>query len=345
MDIVSLDDLEDLARRRMAAADFAYVSGGSWDEVTLRENVAAFRRRSLRSRVFRDVSSVSTASAMLGAPVALPVGVAPMAMQALAHPEAERAMARGAAEAGAPMIVSTLSSRPLEEIAACRADAPQWFQLYVHRDRGVARELMERAVAAGFTAIVVTGDLPVVAHRDRELRARFRGTPSFGNFPARRDDDGTFAHFIDGLHDQAVTWADLTWVRATSGLPLVVKGVMTGDDARLACEHGASAIVVSNHGGRQLDRSPASIDALEEVVAAVGSRCEVYLDGGVRRGLDVLVALSLGARGVFIGRPAFYALACGGGDAVRDALRQLQREMTLGMALMGVTGVELLTAS
>jgi isopentenyl diphosphate isomerase/L-lactate dehydrogenase-like FMN-dependent dehydrogenase len=293
--------------------------------------------------VLVDVSAISTATEFLGAPVALPVAMAPVALQHFAHPDAEPAAASAAARAGAQFCLSTVSSRSLEDVAAAADDAgggPRWFQLYVHRHRQRAAELVARAAAAGFRAIVVTADLPVAGNRERDRRNRLAYPQSFGNFEwAAGAHDDPIAATIGAFTDSTLTWDDLAWLRGLSDLPLIVKGVLTGADAQLAVEHGAAGIVVSNHGGRQLDRTPATIDVLAEVVDAVAGRAEVYLDGGVRRGVDVLTALALGARGVLIGRPFIYALAAAGEAGVARAFDILAAELATDMALLGVTAL------
>jgi 4-hydroxymandelate oxidase len=333
--ITTLHEFEPRARAVMDAAAFDYVAGGSWDELTLDENEAAWRQRRLRPRVLVDVSSVDPSSTLLGVPVALPVAVAPMAVQGLAHPDGELAAIRGAAAAGVPYILSTTSSRSIEEVAAAAPDAVRWFQLYVQSDAAWTRRLVERAAAAGYGAIVLTVDLPVLGFRDRDRRSGFE-LPPLGNFAEVGATHGSHAAVEPGLqHQTSLTWGDLSEIRGWSGLPLVLKGVMTAEDARLAVEHGADAVVVSNHGGRQLDRVQAGVDALAEVVAAVGGRTEVWVDGGVRRGLDIAIALALGARGVLVGRPVYWALAAGGQAGVERAFAILRDEFEIALALLG----------
>lgn len=336
-EILRLDDLEPLAHRAMESSAFDYYVGGAADEATLRDNVAAFARRKLRPRVLVDVANIDSATTMLRTPVSMPVALAPTALHRLAHPEGEVAVSRAAAAAGVLMHAATFSSCSLEDIANA-AEGPRWFQLYVHKDRAVSEDLVLRAAASGYQAIVVTADLPVPGYRERELRGHFvvpdDAVPgNFRNAADREELLGYLAHEID----QTLTWADVEWLRGLSELPVVIKGVLTAEDARLAVEHGAKAVVVSNHGGRQLDRSPASIDVLEEVVDAVRGEIEVYLDGGVRRGTDVLIALALGARAVLMGRPYLWALAAGGEAGVAHALELMRAELTNAMALLGVT--------
>ena len=333
--IVALDELEELADGLMDEAAFDYVAGGSWDELTVYDNDAAWRQRVLRPRVLVDVSRVDPSTTMLGVPVAMPVAVAPMAVQGLAHPEGEVAAIRGAAAAGVPYILSTTSSFSIEEVAAAAPDAVRWFQLYVQADAVRTRRLVERAAASGYGAIVLTVDLPVLGYRDRDRRSGF-ALPPLGNF---REMGATHGSHADGEPElqnaTSLKWDDLAEIRRWSGLPLVLKGILTAEDARLAVEHGADAIVVSNHGGRQLDRVQAGVDALAEVVAAAGGRTEVWVDGGVRRGLDIAIALALGARGVLVGRPVYWALAVGGQAGVERALAILRDEFEIALALLG----------
>jgi 4-hydroxymandelate oxidase len=327
----------------MERAAFDYIAGGAGDEITLADNIGAWRRWRLRPRVLVDVSAIDTSTTWLGTSVAFPVGVAPMAFQHFAHPDAEGATARAAARAGVVMCLSTLSSRTIEDVA--EAGGPRWFQLYVHRDRGVSAELVRRAEAAGYSALVVTVDLPIAGRRERDFRNAFRYPQNFANFDPRlstagsNEEDSSLGAVIGGFNDDSLSWADLEWLRSLSAMPLVLKGILTAEDAVLAVAHGAAAIIVSNHGGRQLDRTPATIDVLPEVVEAVGGRAEVYLDGGVRRGIDVLTALAVGAQGVFIGRPFFFALATAGEAGVSRALELIVAEVRNDMALLGTTKI------
>jgi isopentenyl diphosphate isomerase/L-lactate dehydrogenase-like FMN-dependent dehydrogenase len=315
---------------------FAYYAGGALDEVTLRENSAAFARRRLRPRVLVDVSELDTRTTLLGTPVAMPAGIAPTALHALAHPEAECATSRAAARAGIIFCASTMSSRTLEDIGAS-CEGPRWFQLYAQDDSGARSEaLIHRAETAGYRAIVLTVDLAVSGWREREMRMvfDFDSLPR-GNFPA--------ATRIDKPNPYKLTWAAISWIRGVTSLPLVVKGILTGEDARLAVEQGVDGVWVSNHGARQLDRVHASIDVLEEVVEAVGGAAEVYLDGGIRRGADVVTALALGARAVFLGRPMLYALAADGEEGVSFALDLLSNEIRYNMALLGTPTISSIT--
>jgi isopentenyl diphosphate isomerase/L-lactate dehydrogenase-like FMN-dependent dehydrogenase len=337
--ILRLDEFEELARERLDEAAYAYYAGGAADEVTLRENASAFGRRHLRPRVLVDVSKVDPSTTFLGTEVSLPVGLAPNALHALADPEGECATARAAAERGVLMCLSSFASRSLEDVAAA-SDGPKWFQLYFHKDSAITEDVIRRAVDAGYGAIVLTVDVPVPGYREREFRhpLKIESPDVFGVWaPYTKTAGVEFLDLLAGIINPALTWADVDWTREKSGLPVLVKGILTAEDARLAAEHGASGIVVSNHGGRQLDRVLPAIDALEDIAQAVGDRAEVYLDGGVRRGTDVIAALALGARGVFIGRPYLYALAAGGERGVVRALELMWAEITNALALLGTT--------
>ena len=291
------------------------------------------------------VSAADTATKMLGAPVSMPVGLAPAALQRLAHPEGELAAARAAARAGAIFCLSTLSSYSIEDVAQATS-GDWWFQLYVQKDRGISAELVRRAAWAGCRAIVLTVDVPIPGYRERELRGGVR-LPDHrpGNLDGRSLQDESLLGHIARSFDSSLSWGDVGWVRSLCPLPLVIKGILTAEDALLAAEHGASAIVVSNHGGRQLDRSPASLDVLEEVAGAVGDRVEIYLDGGVRRGSDVLIALALGATAVFVGRPYLFALAAGGEEGVLRALSLVAAELENAMVLLGIPDLGSLSRS
>lgn len=326
-DVVNLHGFEAKARERLEPAAFDFLCAGAGDEISLRRNVESLTRWQLLPRVLRDVSAVDTGTTLLGTPVAMPVGLAPAALQRHAHPDGELASSRAAARANVLFCLSTWSACSLEEVAL-GSIGPRWFQLYVTGDRGFIKELVLRAASTGYQAIVLTVDYPVSGYRDRDLQNRFVPLSPFTELS------------VAAVHDARLTWEDLDWVSGLADLPLVLKGILTPEDARLAVEHGASAIVASNHGGRQLDRSPAPTEVLGEIVAAVGPGVEVYVDGGFRRGSDVIVALALGARGVFIGRPYLYALAAGGEVGVGRALSLMQTELENAMALLGVRRVE-----
>ncbi len=327
MEFLNLHDYEAAARERLDRNAWEYFRGGAGDEVTLRENRAAFERLTLRPRVLVDVAAVDTRTTVLGTELALPVLVAPVALQKLAHPDGEAATARAAAAAGTIMVLSTSATMRPAEVAHAAPGAPRWFQVYVFNDRGVTQALVDEACAADYSALVLTVDAPVLGRREGAVRVGFE-------IP----DEVEVAGDIFGDLDPSVSWRDLEWL-AGHGLPVVLKGIVTAADARLAVEHGAAAVVVSNHGGRQLDGVPASIEALEEVVDAVEGRVEVLLDSGVRRGTDVLRALALGARAVLVGRPVVYALAVDGEAGVGHALELLRSEVELGLRLLGCASV------
>jgi isopentenyl diphosphate isomerase/L-lactate dehydrogenase-like FMN-dependent dehydrogenase len=335
-DLVNVHDFERQAATLLDPGVHGYYAGGAGDERTLRDNAEAFARHRLRPRVLVDVSEVDATTTILGAPVSMPLLVAPTALHRLAHEDGEPGTARASADAGTVYTLSTLAtSRPSE----CAIDgARQWFQLYVLKDRAVSTALLEEAVDCGFEAIVLTVDAPVAGRRERDRRTGF-AVPASVDMPAVRAATGapvcpTPQEFFD-LVDTTLTWHALEELVNESPVPVIVKGVHTAEDALLAAEHGAAAVVVSNHGGRQLDAVPASLDMLPEVVDAVGDRVEVYMDGGVRRGTDVLVALALGARAVLVGRPVLWGLACGGERGVARVLDLLREEITLGLTLLG----------
>jgi 4-hydroxymandelate oxidase len=331
--------MEAVARERMHPSAFDYVAGGSWDEISIAENEDSWRRYRFRPRVLVDVDGVDAASELLGGRVAMPVAVAPMAVHGLAHPQGEIATAQGAARAGVPFTLSTMSSRSIEEVAEAAPDCRRWFQLYVQAVPSQTRRLVERAAAAGYEAIVITVDLPRLGYRERDRRSGFDLAVPLGNFT----EDGGPSHrlevpgkdILESPRLRTLVWGDLAEVRSWSPLPIVLKGILTAEDAELAVQHGADAIVVSNHGARQLDRTIAPIDALEPIVAAVHGRTEVWVDGGVRRGLDIAVALALGAKGVMLGRPVFWGLAAAGQAGVERTLAVLRDEFELALQLLG----------
>jgi len=325
MDLLNLHDYEAEARDRLDDNAWEYFRGGAGDETTLRENRSAFERLTLRPRVLVDVASVDTRTTVLGTEIALPVLVAPVALQKLAHADGEAATARAAAAACTIMALSTSATMRPAAVAAAAPGAPRWFQVYVFNDRGVTQSLIDEAADAGYSALVLTVDAPILGRREGALRIGF-------HIP----DELEVAGDIFGDIDPSLSWRELEWL-AGHGLPVVLKGIVTAEDARIAVEHGASAIVVSNHGGRQLDGAAASIESLEEVVEAVDGRVEVLLDSGVRRGVDVLRALALGARATLIGRPVVYGLAVAGEEGVRHVLELLREELELGLRLLGCT--------
>jgi isopentenyl diphosphate isomerase/L-lactate dehydrogenase-like FMN-dependent dehydrogenase len=331
-------DYERLAAETLAPGPSGYFAGGAGDERTLRDNVAAFGRRSLRPRVLVDVSEVSAATTVLGVPVSMPLLVAPVALQKMAHPDGEAGMARAAAAAGTVMTVSTIATSTPAEVAAAAPEAPRWFQVYCFRDRGVTRRLVDQAVESGFRALVITVDAPRAGRRERDVRTGFAVPPEI-DMPAVTAATGGRAAITPqeffSLVDASLTWDGFAHIARESSLPVLVKGIQTAEDARLAVEHGAAGVIVSNHGGRQLDGVAASIDVLPEVVEAVDGRVEVLVDGGIRRGTDVLVALALGARAVLAGRAPLWGLIAAGEDGARHVLELLRSEIELGLMLLG----------
>jgi 4-hydroxymandelate oxidase len=331
--VTRLTQFEALARAAMDPAAFDFVAGGSWDELSLAENEAAWLRYRFRPRTLVDISGAEPSTTILGAHSSMPVAVAPTAFHTLAHPDGETATVQGAAAAGVPFIMSTSSSRSIEDVAAAAPDATRWFQLYLQEAPGLSRSLVQRAEACGFGAIVLTVDLATFGYRERDMRSGFVAPPL-----------GNFAEDVASpiRTRAATTWEVVDEIRGWTALPLVIKGILTGEDAALAAQHGVDGIVVSNHGARQLDRTPAPIDVLAEVVAAVSAAGsarspEVWVDGGVRRGLDIAIALALGARAVLVGRPVMWALATGGAPGVERALEILRTEFEIAMGLLGAT--------
>jgi 4-hydroxymandelate oxidase len=335
---VNVPELERRARRLLTPEVYDYYAGGSGRERTLRASTHAWQQHWLMPRVLRDVSAVDTSVRLPGLPETVartPVAVAPTGFQGLAHPEGEVATARGAARAGALMVLSTRSSVKIEHIAEAVASegGSWWFQVYVMRDRDLTARLLERAVAAGARALVLTADTPVVG---RKRRDRTEGVVSDAQFLANI---GPLADFSAAGQAADLTFADIGWLSRLSGLPVLVKGVLRADDARECMAAGAAGVIVSNHGGRQLDRAMPAALALPAVAAALGPSAQVYADGGLRSAEDVLAALGLGARAVFLGRPVLWALACGGADGVRDLLTGMTSDLAHVMALAGAAAL------
>lgn len=350
--MLTLFDYEREAESRLPPAHWGYIAGGANDEITLRANRAAFDQLAIRYRTMVDVSVRDVRTRVLGESVSMPVLIAPTAMHKLAHPDGECGTARAARAAGTLMTASTTATTRLADVIAA-APGPMWFQLYLYQDRARTRELIEEAARCGYRGLMLTVDAPVLGRRERDIRLGFTLPPDLmlpnaaiagmGRVPdASAEASGLMLHFRH-LHDAAITPRDIEWVRDVSGLPVIVKGIVRGDDAVRAVAHGASAIVVSNHGGRQLDSAIPSIVALPEVVRALEDRAEVYVDGGVRRGTDVIKALALGARAVFLGRPILWGLAVNGEAGVREVLELMRAEVDLAMALSGVRCVAEIT--
>jgi isopentenyl diphosphate isomerase/L-lactate dehydrogenase-like FMN-dependent dehydrogenase len=338
-------DYERMFEETLDAGAFGYFAGGADDEVTLRDNVAAFQRWRLRPRMLVDVSASSLETTVLGTPVSMPLLVAPTAFQRMAHPDGEPATARAAAAAGTVMTLSTIATAAPAEVNEAAPGAPRWFQLYWFKDEGVTRSLVEQAVDADFRAIVLTIDAPgTLGRRERDLRTGFTVEAPIPAFEAANGRAlGATPAEVFSLVESCLTWRDLERLRGMSDLPLLVKGLLTREDARLAVDAGIDGIIVSNHAGRQLDTVLAGIDALPEVVDEVADAVEVFVDGGVRRGTDVLKAVALGARAALIGRPVLWGLAAGGEDGVREVLEIFRREIELGMQLLGCAGCREIT--
>lgn len=321
-----------------------YYEGGALDEITLASNTSEWSNLKLYYRVLASVGGRELSTTVLGQPVSMPIAVAPTAFHRLACEEGEIATARAAKKAGTLFILSSLSNTPMEEVFAT-AKSPKWFQLYVYKDREITRALIQRAEAAGAEAIVLTVDAPGLGARERDMRNRFTLPPGLavanlaplgkGNIP-NVEGSGLAAYVRDNFKSD-LGFDDLDWLGGCTKLPVVVKGVCRGDDARRAAEHGAKAVVVSNHGGRQLDTAPATCEVLPHVVEAVGDLCEVYVDGGIRRGSDVLKAIALGARTVLVGRPILWGLAVNGEQGAAQVLEILRRELDEVMLLCGCT--------
>ena len=338
--IANVMDFEPRARERVSHMAYEYISGGAGDEISLKWNREAYDKIRLRTRVLVDVSKLDTKTRLLGQELAYPILLAPTAYHKLVHPEGEAETARGAGSAGATMVVSSFATTAVEDIARV-AKEPLWFQLYVQPDRGFTRSMVERAEAAGCRAICVTVDTPVAGARNREERADFRlpaglelphlkGLAAAGARHTPREGE-----IFSAILDPTLTWKDIEWLKSFAKAPVLLKGILNADDADRAAQLGVSGIIVSNHGARNLDTVPATIDALPSVVQRVAGRMPVLVDGGIRRGTDVLKAIALGASAVLIGRPYLYALGVAGASGVARTLTILRREFEIAMALTG----------
>jgi 4-hydroxymandelate oxidase len=345
LDSVDFDALEAQAEAKMPPASFAFCAAGADDEISAVENIKAWRDLRLRPRVLNDVSNIDTRVTLLGSAVPTPILVAPTGRHKLFHAEGERATARGAADAGSAYVMASNSNVTIEDVAAERREAPQWFQLYYWPNRAEVEALIDRVAAAGFTALVLTADAPVGGWSPRAARAQHEPSPDILNInmpgsPMAR----TFYHpDFAGKVLYPATWRELEWLVKRSPLPIIVKGVLRADDAVRCIESGARAIMVSNHGGRHLDTTVTTATAIGEVASALSGKAEVYVDGGIRRGTDIFKALALGARAVMIGRPIIWGLAVHGPNGVRDVLEHLRIELVRAMQLTGAATLKDIT--
>jgi 4-hydroxymandelate oxidase len=345
VDSVDFDALEDRARALLSQGAYTFAATGAVDEITCVENAAAWQRLRLRPRVLRDITRIDTRGRVLGTSVASPIMIAPMGRHRLFHAEGEQATARGAAAADSIYVLATTSTVSIEAVAAARGAAPQWFQLYMPADRAVTEGLIDHVAAAGFRAIVLTVDQPVPGSSPRATRYPVEPNPDIRhvNLPGEPVARTAYDPAFKGVVKYPATFDDLEWLAGRTPLNVVVKGVLRGDDAQRCIDAGAKAIVVSNHGGRHLDTTVATAHALPEIVAAVGAKSEVYVDGGIRRGTDILKALALGARAVLIGRPILWGLAINGAEGVHAVLDHLRSELVRSMALCGTASLDALT--
>lgn len=350
----SFDEWEARARAALPEAAYWYIAGAAGGGATMRANRAAFERVKLVHRVLNDVTERDTSTEIFGARIPSPFMLAPIGVQGIMHSDGERAPARAAAATGIPFVLSTVSSVTIEEIAQIMGDSPRWFQLYPARSRDVASSMVSRAESSGYSAIVVTLDTPVLGWREQDLRlgylpflqgqgiANYLSDPVFRSMlakPPEEDPRAAIMQFLGVFTNPAFGWNDVSWLRSQTKLPIVLKGLVHPDDARKALDHGVDGIVVSNHGGRQLDGGIATLDALPAMVEAVQARVPLLVDSGVRHGADVLKALALGATAVLLGRPYAYAMASHGEEGVRHLIRSMMAEIDLQLALCGLTSI------
>ena len=345
MDSVDFDALEDEARAKLPPASYAFLATGADDEISAAENVAGWRNLRLRPRVLQDISTIDTSATVLGARLPAPIMVAPMGRHKLFHPEGERETARGAAAAGAVFTIATNANIAIEDVAAERKAAPQWYQLYMWPNRNEVEALIDRVAAAGFRAILLTVDSPVPGWSPRAARIPFAPQPDVLNInmPGKPMARTAYDPAFKGQLMYPTTWRDLEWLAKRAPVDIVVKGVLRGDDAARCINAGAKAVLVSNHGGRHLDTTVTTAAALAEIVDAVAGKGEVYVDGGIRRGTDVLKALALGARAVLIGRPVLWGLSVRGAPGVTAVLDHLRAELVRAMQLCGASSLAAIT--
>ncbi|NP_001242385.1 peroxisomal (S)-2-hydroxy-acid oxidase GLO5-like [Glycine max] len=348
--ITNVTEYEAIAKEKLPKMVYDYYASGAEDQWTLNENRNAFSRILFRPRILVDVSKIDLTTTVLGFKISMPIMIAPTAMQKLAHPEGELATARAASAAGTIMTLSSCASSSVEEVASTGSDI-RFFQLYVLKDRNVVAQLVRRAERAGFKAIALTVDTPILGHREADIKNRLTlplnlALKNFEGLDLGKLDktsDSGLASYVAGQIDPSLNWKDIKWLQSITSLPILVKGVLTVEDTRIAIQAGAAGIIVSNHGARQLDYVPATIMALEEVVKAAQGKIPVFLDSGIRRGTDVFKALALGAAGVFIGRPVVFSLAADGEAGVRKVLQMLRDELELTMALSGCRSLKEIT--
>ncbi|KFP28755.1 Hydroxyacid oxidase 1, partial [Colius striatus] len=334
---VCIADFEKYAEKFLPKSVYDYYRSGADEQETLADNIAAFSRWKLYPRVLRDVSVMDLSTSVLGQKVSMPVCVAATAMQRMAHADGETATAKACHAIGTGMMLSSWATSSIEEVAEAAPSGLRWLQLYVYKDRELTRSLVRRAERAGYKGVFVTVDTPILGRRIDDVRNRFQLPPHL-----RKDfgENSGLAVYVAETIDASLNWEDIKWLRELTSLPIVVKGILRADDAKEAVKIGVNGILVSNHGARQLDGVPATIDVLPEIVEAVEGRVEVFLDGGVRKGTDVLKALALGAKAVFIGRPVLWGLAYQGEEGAKEVLRVLKEEFRLAMALTGCHKVE-----
>ena len=346
MDSADFDALEERARAKLGPAAYAFAAAGADDEITTADNVAAWRRLRLRPRMLNDITRIDTGVSILGVRLETPIMVAPFGRHRLFHPDGERATVRGAAAAGSVFVLPTTSTVSMEDVAAEPSAAPRWFQLYLPPDRALAENLIDRAAAAGFRAVVLTVDQPVYGSSPRAARAPLKPSPDIrnANLPGQPIAQNSYKPDYSGRVTFPATWRDLEWLVRRSSIDVLVKGVLRGDDALRCVEAGAKAIIVSNHGGRHLDAAVATADALPEIADAIAGKAELYVDGGIRRGTDIVKALALGARAVLVARPVIWGLAIDGADGVRAVLDHLRTELVRSMALCGVPWLNEITS-
>ncbi|KAM8946675.1 2-Hydroxyacid oxidase 1 [Pelodytes ibericus] len=349
--LITVDDFEQYAKKSLTKSVFDYYRSGADDQQTLADNVAAFSRWRLYPRVLRDVSVTDLSTTILGQKLSMPICVGATAMQRMAHPQGETATVRACNTLGTGMMLSSWATSSIEEVAEAAPDGIRWMQLYIYKDRNLTRSLVQRAERSGYKGIFLTVDTPYLGRRIDDVRNKFQLPPhlrmknfdsedlAFSSKQGYGDNSGLAVYVAQAI-DASIKWDDIEWLKGITSLPIVVKGILRGDDAKEAVKRGVSGILVSNHGARQLDGVPATIDVLPEIVAAVDGKVEVYLDGGIRKGTDVLKALALGARAVFVGRPVLWGLAYQGEEGVREVLNILMEEFKLAMSLSGCCSVQ-----